>query len=120
MTTEIFSEDEELFKSLCRIYKTLKCESCTEFEKELSSINALKAEAWTANKSLQGKIDRLEASIEQGWIEPDAKIWLKKWKEQQDGFRDQIRKIEFKERAVLGKYGRHMKHGKVEENEKVD
>ena len=116
MTTEIFSGDEEIFKSLCRIYKTMKCEACTEYEKELKGINELKTEAWVAVKSLQGKIDRLEASLEQGWIEPEAKHWIKKWKGEQDNFRDQIRKIEFKEQALLGKYGRHIKQTK-EENE---
>ena len=112
MTSKVNCDDEGMFESLCRIYMTVKCDGCNYFENELGRIGDLKREAWGAINGLQKKIDRLQSSIEQGWVEPNSDHWIKEWKAKQDNLRESVRQIEFKEQSMLAQYGNHIKHEK--------
>ena len=113
MTAMIPSEDKDIFNQLCSMFKKqVKCQNCSEFEEKIGRVNDLKKDAWTKIKSIEAKKGRLEDAIQKGWVEPNSSEWLAKWKKQESELRDKIVKIEFKERAILGKYGLHMKKEK--------
>lgn len=112
MTSKINCDDKGMFESLCRIYMTIKCEGCNYFENEIGRINELKQEAWFAIKELQKKIDRLQGSLDAGWVEPKSEHWIKEWKTKADELREKVRQIEFKEQSILAQYGNHIKHEK--------
>ena len=112
MSEMINCDDQKLFESLCRVYKAVKCSDCDYFEGELSRIGQLKIQAWGAIKELQAKIERLQSSIEQGWVEPKSDHWIKEWKAKQDKLRESAQQIEFKEQSMLAQYGNHIKHEK--------
>lgn len=109
MQTEIEDSEEDLFKSMCKMWKKIPCEVCGEFEGKAERVSKLKAEVWGKINTLEGKRSRLLAALEKGVVEPNAKQWLSKWDEQQQELKKQVAALDLKEREVLGQYGRHIK-----------
>ena len=104
MEQEIDDSDKELFESLCRMWKPMVCDECSVVKDAMQRVEGAKAKLLSEIGSLEAKKQRLEKSVEAGWIEPESKSWINKWSAEISELRKQVNGLVMKESKLVGKY----------------
>ena len=100
-------EDNEFLAQSISIFKTVACDTCTDFKIEAGNVEELKAEAWTVLNRLELRLSNLQSAERAGSQAPNQHANIANRTRQISEARQVIKSLDEREQDILNRRNQH-------------